>query len=147
GLIQSNRACSKNNSQVSPSFFGYGGGVFIPGNNINNEFIMRGGAIRDNNSASGKGNGVAMDRIAAPPVQFSMEGPVAINGDIHLQSCSTDDCVVNITGPLSVQSPLLITMDAPSGLSKRVLTGAFNAAQFTASPPQSLNAAGYIYTP
>jgi hypothetical protein len=150
GLISNNRANSKNGTQVSTSFYGFGGGVFIPGNNINNEFNMRGGSIRDNVSASGKGNGVAMDRMAFPAVILTMQGSVDINGDIHLQNHYMDDCVINVTGPMVVQSPLLVTMDAPSGSSKKVLTGAFTLEHFTVQPPQSLSvsgAAGYINTP
>jgi hypothetical protein len=150
GLIGNNRANSKNGTQVSSTFNGFGGGVFIPGNNVNNEFNMRGGSIRNNVSASGKGNGIAMDRLAYPVAILTMQGSVDINGDIHLQNHYMNDCVINVTDSMTVQSPLLITMDALPGSSKKVLTGSFNLVHFEAQSPQTLSvtgAAGYINTP
>ncbi|MDR1618877.1 MAG: hypothetical protein LBS06_07520 [Treponema sp.] len=158
GLISGNRAGGKA-MYVSPSLGGYGGGVFIPGsgssNSTRNEFHMAGGTIRDNISASGKGNGIAADLNNTPVVApvFTIKGNASIINDdvlLHVDTViwpgSPSAARITVDGPFSPSTPVRITLDNYASLPMQVLAGSYGPyiSKFTAAP-YHINSSGRIY--
>jgi hypothetical protein len=158
GEIRNNRARNKYGTiYVSSALNGYGGGVFIPSSSNANVFRMSGGLISGNKSDSGKGNGIAMDRMINPPPLFYIGGPARIEGDdVHLHYHATwQDCIITIESPLTAANDgeITITMDDyPSpGSNIRVLGESAaglvsgNYQKFTAPSPYGINNTGRLY--
>ncbi|GHV95264.1 hypothetical protein AGMMS50293_15840 [Spirochaetia bacterium] len=155
GLISGNRANGKDGLQVSSAFTGYGGGIFIPGNNTYNAFYMQGGTISNNTSKSGVGNGVALDRIISPSPEFTLSGDAQItDNDVHLryhpgmQFAATP--YITVSGAMTVSTPVLITMQTyPASGSSRLVFGGpdFSPDKFTVLAPYQILVDGRIKTP
>jgi hypothetical protein len=158
GLISGNRARGVSTIGVSPSFMGFGGGIFIPGNSNNVIVNFEGGTIRDNISASGWGNGVAIDNVYANGLtaKLNISGSASlVNNEIflHYSSGPSFPCVT-IAGTLSAPNASIpIRMDSyPSlpGSSVPVLNGAAalvsaNYGKFTAPAPYEIKIDGRLY--
>jgi hypothetical protein len=154
GLISGNRANGRD-PFTSVSLNGYGGGVFIPNHDFENEFNLTGGTISNNVSISGLGNGVAMDRKITPAF-FRISGGVSLAGnDVLLHYTVYNDCVITVTGPLYNPVQIRINMDdypSASGLAngRNVLAGNLDLSKFTVQAPYALGVsgtAGRIYRP
>jgi hypothetical protein len=139
GIIEENRAVSRA-TLSSAVCNGFGGGIFIPGPNMPVEFDMRGGIIRNNVSASGFGNGVAMDYMWYPPSVFTMRGSAQITGnDVYL---AKSDCFITIGGTLTASRAANITLEGTlaSGVSQKILEASnsgmmsANYGKFSAAP-------------
>jgi hypothetical protein len=157
GLISGNKAGGKDSVSVSSSMGGYGGGIFIPGYGSSdltrNEFHLEGGTIRDNISASGKGNGIAIDfnntSFYYPP-EFTIKENASITGNdilLHVNSSSYSPPLaskITVDGQFNPSTPVLVTLDNYATLPMPVLTGSFDLSKFTAESPYSIDASGRI---
>jgi hypothetical protein len=139
GEIRENRARGKegDGNLVNANCDGFGGGVFIPGPSISlpishsSEFIMSGGVILNNISASGLGNGVVIDRKWTPVPRFVMTSQARIvNNDVYLSrtNSSMNDCTIEIGGTLLNSPAAEITVNsafypAAPGPGIKVLSG------------------------
>jgi hypothetical protein len=167
GVISNNRA----NGPASPTSVnpetGYGGGIFIPSGTGGNKVECRllGGTIQYNESANGRGNGVAMDRMWAPQTRPRLYlGPAVriLNNDINLFADAWfQDCLITLTGNWNVSyhtpaSPVTVTLVAsPVGSSYssdcQVLEEdspglvSANYTKFTAPSPHYIGSNGRLY--